>query len=362
MESFRVLGLMSGTSLDGLDVVDVAFSSENQHLSDDLVKWNYKIHNAITIAYPDELKNKLKIATSLPADQLLMVDKQLGEFFGASVNSFLKDKKLSSTSFHFVASHGHTIFHQPNNGITLQIGNGPEGAARSKLPWVCDFRTMDVANGGQGAPLVPVGDAALFLNEADSFLNIGGFCNISFQVKENWQAFDIAPANLILNRLANRNDLQYDKDGALGKEGKINRALLDQLDALPYYTQKGAKSLGTEWLEDCFYPLIDENVDTVNVIRTCYEHLAFQVVDILHKHKLKSVFITGGGTHNSFLIELIKSKYKGEIIIPDTLTIDFKEALIFAYLGLLRVLNKTNVSASVTGANKDSCAGIVYLP
>lgn len=362
MESFRVLGLMSGTSLDGLDIVDVVFSSKNHHSSDDLVKWEYEIKNASTVSYPDELKNKLKIATTLPADQLLVLDKQLGVFFGASVNAFLKNKKIALASFYFVSSHGHTVFHQPDHGITLQIGNGPEGAVKSKLPWVCDFRKMDVANGGQGAPLVPVGDAALFSHAADSFLNVGGFCNVSFKEKENWKAFDIAPANLILNRLANKKGLQYDKNGALGKKGKVNKELLDKMNTLSYYSVNGAKSLGTEWLENCFYPLIDETTNTVDVLRTCYEHIAVQVVKSLHEHKLESVFITGGGAHNSFLVDLIKIKYNGTVRIPDQLTIDFKEALVFAYLGLLRVLHKTNVSASVTGAEKDSCAGIIHLP
>ena len=362
MESFRVLGLMSGTSLDGLDIVDVVFSCAKDSLFNEEDKWDFKINNATTLAYPASLIKLLKKATSLPSDQLLVLDQQLGYFFGESVNTFLLDNQLSRSDFDFVASHGHTVFHQPDKGFTLQIGNGPEGAVVSNIPWVCDFRSMDVAKGGQGAPLVPVGDAALFSSNADSFLNIGGFCNISFNVSGKWEAFDIAPANLILNKLANEAGLEYDKGGQLGKKGTIEPTLLDTLNKLPFYTQDGAKSLGTEWLEDAFYPLLDNTFKNVDTLRTCYEHLAFQITESLQKHKLKSVFITGGGAHNSFLIELIKSKYMGEVIIPDALIVDFKEALIFAYLGLLRVLNKTNVSASVTGADRDSCAGIIHLP
>lgn len=362
MESFRVLGLMSGTSLDGLDIVDVVFSCSKDSLSNEEDKWDFKINNATTLPYPNALRKKLKKSTSLPTDQLLELDQQLGCFFGESVNVFLSENQLSKAAFDFVASHGHTVFHQPEKGFTLQIANGPEGAVVSNIPWVCDFRSMDVAKGGQGAPLVPIGDSALFSHKADSFLNIGGFCNISFNVADKWEAFDIAPANLILNKLANEAGLEYDKGGELGKNGAVDSTLLNALNELPFYTQNGAKSLGTEWLEDSFYPILDNTFNNIDTLRTCYEHLAIQITKSLHKHKLKSVFISGGGAHNSFLIELIKSKYKGEIIIPETLTIDFKEALIFAYLGLLRVLNKTNVSASVTGADRDSCAGIIHTP
>jgi len=229
------------------------------------------------------------------------------------------------------------------------------------LPWVCDFRTLDVALGGNGAPLVPVGDAFLFSDYADSFLNLGGFSNISFQRKDKWSAFDICPVNLIFNFFANKNGLDFDKDGDLGKIGSLDDALFHQLNDLSFYHSSGPKSLGVEWLQNYFLPIVEDAKNEVDAICTIYHHVAFQISKVLIKNKLDSVFVTGGGAKNLFLIELIQKYFNGKVIIPDEVTVDFKEAIVFAFLGVLRLREEINIFASVTGASKDNMGGCIHI-
>jgi len=354
MKSFRVLGLMSGTSLDGLDIVDTSFDVYGEQIT-------FKLHEAQTFPYPKKLKTQLKNAKELSATKLLLLDNELGQFFGNKVNQFLELYQINQRDVDFISSHGHTVFHQPEIGITLQIGNGPHGAITTGIKWICDFRKKDVALKGNGAPLVPIGDKLLFQDLAKGFLNIGGFSNLSFTRNNTSFAFDICPSNLIFNHFAEQHNKTYDENGRLGRLGNLDQNLLKTLNKLAYYKMKHPKSLGTEWLENNFLSLLPETLSH-DTITTCYHHVAQQIASSLEKEGIDSVLITGGGAKNNFLIELINSYYDGEIILPEDKIIDYKEAIIFALLGVLRANNQPNCLASVTGAKKNSVSGIIHHP
>ena len=341
---------MSGTSLDGLDIALCEF---------DFVEpfYNYEIKKAVTIKYSSYWKNALSNVKTASAESYFALNAEFGRFIAAEINNFLKNIKEAPRA---IASHGHTIFHQPNLGFSTQLGCGATIAALTSITTVCDFRSLDVANGGQGAPLVPIGDKLLF-GKQEACLNIGGIANISFDDKKgNRIAYDICEANMLLNYLAEKVGRDYDEGGELAKDGNINTELLKELNSQNYYSQTGAKSIGREWFDQSILPLVEKSKNEINdLLATSTEHIA-QIIanDLADK---KNVLVTGGGTFNSFLIEKIKSKTPCEIIIPDAEPINFKEALIFAFLGYLRLNEKTNTLSSVTGAKSDSIGGAVYL-
>lgn len=340
---------MSGTSLDGLDIALCEF--ENKHDT-----YHYSVIKALTYNYSKEWKDKLINVKSASAEEYFVVNAEYGKFIASKVNEFLADVDGIPNA---IASHGHTIFHQPKLGFSTQIGCGATMAALIGITTVCDFRSLDVANGGQGAPLVPIGDKLLF-GKHEACLNIGGIANISFDDKKgNRIAYDICEANMLLNYLAEKLSQSFDKGGEIAKSGKVNLELLNKLNGLNYYSQKGAKSIGREWFEQTILVLIENSgIEIKDLLATSSEHIA-QIIanDLLDK---KNVLVTGGGAFNSFLIDSIKSKTNCEIIIPDVKTINFKEALIFAFLGYLRLNEKTNTLSSVTGAKSDSVGGTVY--
>lgn len=344
---------MSGTSLDGLDVVDVVLQKANS------LTWTCEILHAETVSYPKELLKRLHNAVNDSALGITQLSHDLGVFFAHSVNDFLIEKGIDRGEIDAISSHGHTVFHQPQNGITLQIGNGPELALFTGLQTVCDFRVMDVLLGGNGAPLVPVGDQLLFSSEAESFLNLGGFSNISFLKNNSVNAFDICPVNVVLNKLSEQVGKSYDEFGLLGRTGIIDAVMLDNLNKLPFYEKSSPKSLGIEWVREFIDPIVKNDAEAIS---TYYEHIAIQISNVLKVNGLNSVFITGGGAKNTFLIERIKQYYSGKIIIPTELMVDFKEAVVFALLGALRLSNEINVWCSVTGAQKDSISGVIHNP
>jgi anhydro-N-acetylmuramic acid kinase len=351
MESYKAVGVMSGTSLDGLDIVLCKFSNKD--------KWSFEILKSETIEYSNEWKNRLSNAPVVTGYDLSILHKEFGYFIGKSINDFLHETEFKVD---LIASHGHTVFHQPEKKLTLQIGDGHEIAAVTNILTISDFRSMDVALGGQGAPLVPIGDKLLF-NNYDFCVNLGGFANISFEEKGQRLAYDICPANIILNYLANKLNYEYDKNGALGFLGKLDPELLNELNKLEYYKKEHPKSLGKEWLIDTFIPVLEKSELSVkDKIRTVYEHIAQQTASALNIKKQSTAFITGGGVHNKFLVNILKQKTKSEIIIPDKEIIEFKEAIIFALLGILKFENKINCLASVTGALRDSSGGIIHIP
>jgi anhydro-N-acetylmuramic acid kinase len=287
------------------------------------------------------------------------VDLELGAFIGEAIRDFIGEYGLSPG---FIASHGHTVFHDPAAGITLQIGNGEEIAGKCGIMVVNDFRSQDVGFGGQGAPLVPVGDRLLF-GQYDACLNLGGIANISYEENGRRMAFDICPANMVLNMLAGRAGKAYDDRGMMAKRGSVITELLEELESLPYYAKKGARSLGREWVEGAVFPLIGKygNYSIPDLLATFTEHIAKRTGTAYSQHG-KKMLVTGGGAHNDQLVSRIRHHSAAGIILPDPLIIDYKEALVFAFLGLLRIKGINNVLASVTGAPHDHCAGRIHHP
>jgi anhydro-N-acetylmuramic acid kinase len=356
MKTFRVIGLMSGTSLDGLDVADVTFDLSESNV------WSFELNNSALYTYNDELLSKLKSAHQLSGSDLIELSSDLGRFYADKVNAFIIKNGTDKSAIDFLSSHGQTIFHQPQKGYTLQIGNGPELAVGTQLPTVVDFRTKDVALGGNGAPLIPVADHLLFSNYAGAFLNLGGFSNLSYQKDGTVLSFDICPVNIIVNDLMRTIDREYDANGDFGKDGEVNQVLFNELNALPFYKEVGPRSLGWEWVAEVILPLLEKEVVLKNRIRTLYEHIAVQIGKCLNEIGVKTILFTGGGTKNTFLIERIKSHTQGEVVIPNEALIDYKEAIGVAFLGLLRWQNKINVWSSVTGSKRDSSSGVIIEP
>jgi anhydro-N-acetylmuramic acid kinase len=347
---YTLAGIMSGTSLDGLDIA-ICEIEENEK------GYNYKIIKADTLPYSAEQKNKLRSLPYLNVENYFKLHHQFGKFIGKEISAFLKKNSISADA---IASHGHTVFHQPQKGFTTQIGCGATIAASTGLSTVCDFRSLDVALKGQGAPLVPIGDKLLF-GEYRSCLNIGGIANISFDRKDSRTAFDICVANIALNHYAVLAGSDYDKNGDWARAGNFDRDLFAKLNALDFYKVKTAKSIGREWFENEFLFLVQESKLQVNdVLHTLAHHIAFQIAKVLNENDLADVLITGGGANNTFLVETIKHYYKGKIIIPSQEIVNYKEALIFALLGYLRLFKKINTLSSVTGAAHDSVGGAVY--
>lgn len=346
------IGLMSGTSLDGIDLALCRFAYNG-------MRWSYSVEKAVTVPYSSEMADRLSRAGDMSAIEYALLDVELGNVFATAINSWL-DK---NEGVDFVASHGHTVFHQPGRGLTTQIGSGAVIAAKTGLKVVCDFRTKDVALGGQGAPLVPIGDELLF-SEYGACLNLGGFANISFNAGGRRVAFDISPCNMALNFLAGRRGLRFDRDGEISSKGIVVEGLLEKLDSLPYYRQTPPKSLGKEWFDENLLPLMNVFLEThcvEDVSRTVAEHVAGQISAAVPEG-CATMLATGGGAHNRFLVQLLENKLPDtSIVVPDALTVDYKEALVFAFLGLLRIEEKNNTLRSVTGATENSVGGCVYL-
>ncbi len=342
---------MSGTSLDGVDIAFCRFSG-----SPDNPEW--EIRFAETIPYDSVWKNRLSQAHKLSGEELAKLDMEYGRYLGRTANAFISKYKCQAD---FIASHGHTIFHRPESGFTLQIGNGAELAAETKCTTVCDFRSLDVALGGQGAPLVPIGDSILF-GAYESCINLGGFANISYEKNNERIAFDICPANMGLNYFAAILGAVYDENGTMASSGKINTDLLSALNDLAFYKLEPPKSLGREWFEQVFLSVITRHkISVQDTLRTITEHIALQIGEATKNHQEGKILITGGGAENQYLISKIMDYAHGEIVIPEKQIIHFKEALVFAFLGWLRLQGRVNTLASVTGASRDSSGGSVYL-
>ncbi len=349
--TYNVVGTMSGTSLDGLDMVLAEFQPDGS-------LWNYAIKKSKTVPYPSVLKRRLSNIMHESALSFVKLDRDLGKFIGDEINLFLEDINEKPL---FIASHGHTIFHQPKEGFTTQIGSGAVIAARTGFRTIADFRSLDVALGGEGAPLVPIGDELLF-SSMDFCLNLGGFCNISFRRNGIRHAFDIAPCNMILNFLATEKNADFDKNGDWARKGEIDFTLLEKLNNLSFYHLGNvSKSLGKEWFDEIFLPIVAVySISVEDKLRTAVEHIAEQIAIVVNREKGEQMLITGGGAFNIFLVEEIQKKCFPQIILPDVETINYKEALIFAFLGLLRWRGEINVLHQVTGAIRNSSSGAIY--
>ena len=350
MRDFKVIGLMSGSSLDGIDIAYVNFSHDNK-------RWFFQILEAGNVPYPAYWKEQLSEAFNKTKEELADLDKEYGRYIGTVTKRFIDKYELEPK---LIASHGHTIFHRPEEGFTLQIGDGQEIANATGIMTINDFRSEDVSKGGQGAPLVPIGDRHLFA-DYPICLNIGGITNVSYEMNGKRIAYDICMANQLLNYLANKLGYDYDKNGQFAKRGNINKMLFEILNDNDYYKHDAPKSLGREFFENVQHKVIDESsLPVYDLLATATEHIAYQIaksVDVLDKSK---ILVTGGGAKNDFLIERICALSKHEIIVPDVMITDYKEALIFAFLGVLKMEGKINVLSSVTGASSDSSSGKIY--
>ena len=356
MEVYNVLGLMSGTSLDGLDLALCRFERGEV--------WRFDILAAETAPYDASMRAMLREAFFGSAVDLLRSDHALGDWIGLRVEEFCARNRPVPD---LLVSHGHTVFHQPAGGITYQIGNGWRIVARSGLPLVNDLRSLDVVLGGQGAPLVPMGDRHLF-PEYDVCLNLGGFSNISFDDKTGQRlAYDVCPVNFVLNRLAGRLGEPYDDGGSLARSGSPPAELIDRLDRLSYYSAEPPKSLGQEWVDAEVMPLLEGPERVEDLMAAFTIHVAGQLdrairQTVIHRGTECTVLVTGGGAYNRFLMEMVSEKGAGTIryVLPELRIIDYKEALIFAFLGLLKWMGEVNTLRSVTGARSDSSGGAIY--
>ncbi len=363
---YKAIGIMSGSSLDGLDIAYV-------HLQETGGAWNYTILHADCYSYTKEWITKLSSANSLPAIDYQLLNTDYGHYIGEQVNRFIENYSLQH-KVDLVASHGHTTFHMPAKKMTAQLGDGASIAAETGLPVVSDLRAMDLAFGGQGAPIVPIGEK-LLLGEFDLLLNLGGIANISAKTPDGYLAFDVCPANRVLNMLANQVGNEYDENGNLAAYGKMDNTLLQRLNKLEYYSLGYPKSLANDFGTGEVYPLIHKQaISTEDALRTYVEHICMQIRESIHmvlnKNGLHSpasgrrLLVTGGGALNTFMVRRLQEMLAElgiETVVPEKNIINYKEALIMALMGVLRWREEYNVLASVTGAKQNSIGGALWL-
>lgn len=366
--NYTAIGLMSGSSLDGLDICHVQFSVHSTQASNKLIdSIDYQILQADCIEYTNEFRERLRNASTLSAFEFAQLHTELGNYFGTLTNNFIQKNKIKNLDF--IVSHGQTIFHQPLNGFTSQIGCGAQLAAQTQQKVICDLRTSDIAYGGQGAPIVPIAEKYLF-KDFSIFLNIGGIANISFHEKNSHSfsihAYDVCAGNTLLNYLVQQKDFDFDDKGNIARSGKINYDLLAALNNIEFCKSNAPKSLGSEHIYQYWIPLVENySISIEDKLATTVEHIAIQVGNAVQKQNLDAtakMLVTGGGAFNVFLIERIQFYISNKIIVPDTNTIQYKEALAMAFIGLLRILEIPNCVSSVTGARKEVIGGAVYLP
>jgi len=349
---YKVIGVMSGTSLDGIDLVYIKFNFNKN--------WQFKILHTSTIAYNNYWFDILKNLINFSIEELQKIDTKYTPFLALAVKEFID--KFNIKDIDAICSHGHTALHQPEKGLTYQIGNLPKITDLLNQEVVCDFRIQDVKLGGQGAPLVPIGDQLLF-SQYDYCINLGGFANISTEINNARIAYDICPVNIVLNHYVKLFGFDYDDKGKIASTGKVNRELLNKLNDLEFYKLNFPKSLGLEWVNDKIFPLIDSfNLSVKDTLRTFIEHVAIQITKEVSNKKDANILITGGGVFNLFLIQQIQGYTKSKIVIPSKEIIEYKEALIFGFLGVLKLRNEVNCLSSVTGAKKDHRTGNIYHP
>ena len=347
--SYHIIGVMSGTSLDGIDLAEIKFNFAAG-------KWAFEILHAETVPYLDIWKNDLKKAITYSQTKLESLDFKYTELLAKVILKFIWKHRISELDA--ICSHGHTILHRPEKGFTLQIGNLPKLAKLVGQTVVCDFRVQDVALCGQGAPLVPIGDRLLF-SQYNYCLILGGSANCSFEQNEKRIAYDICPVNIVLNHYSELLGRKYDDSGNLAASGALNNGLLAQLNSLDYYSKEPPKSLGFEWVRSIIFPMIETfDIPIIDILRTYTEHVAMQLSSQFAKNS--NILVTGGGAYNSFLIQRMESLADLKVIIPSSEIVEFKEALIFGLLGVLKLRGEINTLASVTGAKRDHSTGKIF--
>ncbi len=370
---YKVIGLMSGSSLDGLDIVFV-------ELHENAGTWSFEIMAADCYEYDEEWKQKLKNAITLNALDYQLLHTAYGHYVGKEINRFIATNNLQY-QVGLISSHGHTTFHVPLQKMTAQLGDGAAIAAQTNLAVVSDLRALDIAFGGQGAPIVPIGEKHLF-KDFQMCLNLGGIANISFNQNDKYIAYDVCPANRVLNMIAAGVHKEYDAGGEMAALGNVHEGLLQKLNALDYYQQPFPKSLANNFGTDEVHPLIRSfGLMHNDELRTCVEHIVQQVKkaivnnewsmvsgELENHHKLQTsnlkLLVTGGGAFNTFLVQRLKDELQPlhiEVMIPEENIVKYKEALIMALIGVLRWRQEYNVLASVTGAERDSIGGAVWI-
>lgn len=342
---------MSGTSLDGVDIALLNFQKGRE--------WKYKIITAETIPYPDHWQKKLSQALFYNDLRLQNFNEEYTTYLAEVIHSFIR--KYDVKNIEAICSHGHTIKHEPERSVTLQIGNLPKLAKLLSQRIVCDFRVQDVRLGGQGAPLVPIGDELLF-SDYDYCLNLGGFANVSTKINGTRVAYDICAVNTVLNYLAGKLNLPYDRGGDIAASGNIEEKLLQKLNSLSFYKQAPPKSLGIEWVNSTIVPFFEDVASVASALRTYTLHAAIQVAKELKGTHRQKVLVTGGGAYNTYFIHEVRKHTEVEVVIPSADLVNFKEALIFGFLGVLKLRGDNNVLRSVTGASKDHSSGIIFEP
>jgi anhydro-N-acetylmuramic acid kinase len=360
---YKAIGVMSGSSLDGLDIAMVTFTEIGG-------KWSFELDACTCIEYDNSFQQQLMQATNLSAIDYYELDILFATFIGNQINLFIEQNNLQH-QVQLITSHGHTTFHLPAKKLTVQLGNGATIAAITQLPVISDVRMLDVAFGGQGAPLVPIGDKLLFAGY-DYYLNIGGIANITYINQNTTIAFDICAANKVLNMLAQQLGKDYDAGGNLAKAGQVNIDLLVALNALDYYQLSYPKSLSNSYGENIVFTLISKfGCSIQDSLCTYVEHMCIQIANAIQLQiKLKNndaqlkMLVTGGGACNTYLVQQLTQKLAAiqvAIIIPAEKIILFKEAIIMAFLGILRWREEATVLKSVTGAEKSSIGGALWL-
>lgn len=339
-----IVGCMSGTSLDALDLALVRFHN----------KTSFELIDQHSIDYQKSDKDRLHRSFEATGIELTRTDRWFGEYIGTHVRQFLT--RHPNIQVDAIASHGHTVFHRPEEGITLQIGNGFSIAKMAKLPVICDFRSRDVSLGGQGAPLVPIADENLFPGYSAK-LNLGGFANVSTNQNGKILAWDLAPCNILLNALASKIGLDYDDKGALARSGTPIDSLINYWRKFDYWKIPPPKSLGREWVEEAFLPQI-KNVEIRDTLHSLCLLIAESIDQQIPKENT-AILVSGGGAHNDFLMECLNRHRPNAYIKAPQKIINFKEAIAFAYLGYLFLIDENNVLASVTGAAFDHIGGVM---
>lgn len=356
MKSYNIIGIMSGSSMDGVDLAHCTLSLKDG-------QWDYTINNGATIPFNENWRVRLSQLRKQSALNYVKTDVFFGYYLGELCNEFIQSINLEVD---FIASHGHTAFHKPSKGITAQVGDGQSLSAITNLPVVNDFRRMDVAKIGEGAPLVPIGDDILF-EQYDYCINLGGFANISANINGSRIGYDICANNILLNRVARDLGKPYDEGGQIADSGSINYKLLDDLNSIKYYNKPYPKSLNRDWINKELWHIVRDYRETSleDRMTTLVDHIATQIginIEELSNgdSSNKKVLVTGGGAFNTSLIDYIKSHTDAEIIIPEDSLVNYKESLVFALLGALRINNKVNILAEGTGSNENSIAGALH--
>lgn len=371
----RFIGLMSGTSLDGVDVALVEIKNNHCQLLE-----NY-LHPIKT-----ELKQKLSLLCSLSNKKNFHhrielfgeLDTQMGLVFADAVNQFLTAKNIDKKTITAIGSHGQTIRHQPwlKSPFTLQIGDPNLIAYHTKITTVADFRRMDVAAGGQGAPLAPAFHNAVMQskNENRIILNLGGIANITWLPKDQNQnvvGFDTGPANTLLDAHYNSIFPQhaFDENSTFAKQGEVNSFLLSSLLSDDYFNLTYPKSTGREyfsleWLNKRLNQT-NQPINSESIQATLIEFTAQTIADSILALNIQDfqVYACGGGMHNQFLVDQLSKKLKQKVLQTNDLGVDgdYLEAMTFAWLAHRRVNHLTGNLPAVTGAKQTKILGAVYL-